>query len=293
MWNNYAINGRKIEPGIEDLGASDGGVDVTQPTPWYQTAFGLTPTSVNPGPWGGTGTRRAGRGGQCRRQHVVHDAEHQHAWPGFVRRHQRRHADVGVAGGADRHHFEDQGLPNLGYMNDLLYIAAAIAPASFNDITFGNNVTSFRMGGRLDSDGEAVTLTGLGYHAGPGYDLTTGLGTPNGTLLARALSAIAHSQMSFGTSPDMLDADGSGWQSGADQSLMFQAMSAPAPPSTSAWVGAAWASARPHRAPTPGPTSWRSSPCRPTSTPTWCGCSTGRRRDRWRSRWWRRARTCR
>ena len=121
--------------------------------------------------------------------------------------------------------FEDQGLPNLGYMNDLLYIAAAIAPASFNDITFGNNVTSFRMGGHLDSDGEAVTLTGLGYHAGPGYDLTTGLGTPNGTLLARALSAIAHSQMSFSTSPDMLDADGSGWQSGADQSLMFQAMS--------------------------------------------------------------------
>src|ERR1044072_1284592 len=32
--------------------------------------------------------------------------------------------------------------------------------------------------------------------------------------------------MSFSSSPDMLDADGSGWVSGADQSLMFQAMSA-------------------------------------------------------------------
>ena len=225
VWNNYAINARKIEPGIEDLGASDGGVDVTQPTPWYQTAFGLTPTSVNPGPWGGTGRGApdvaANAGGNMWYTTpntnmlglALSDGTSAATpmWASLV-------AQIDTI-------FEDQGLPNLGYMNDLLYIAAAIAPASFNDITFGNNVTSFRMGGHFDSDGEAVTLTGLGYHAGPGYDLTTGLGTPNGTLLARALSAIAHSQMSFGTSPDMLDADGSGWQSGADQSLMFQAMS--------------------------------------------------------------------
>ena len=39
--------------------------------------------------------------------------------------------------------FVDQGLPHLGFANDLLYIAGAIAPGSFNDITFGNNVTSF------------------------------------------------------------------------------------------------------------------------------------------------------
>jgi hypothetical protein len=225
VWNNYAINGRRIEPGIEDLGAGDGGVDVTQPTPWYQTAFGLTPTSVNPGPWGGTGRGApdvaANAGGNMWYTTpntnmlglALSDGTSAATpmWASLV-------AQIDTI-------FEDQGLPNLGYMNDLLYIAAAIAPASFNDITFGNNVTSYRMGGHFDSDGEAVTLTGLGYHAGPGYDLTTGLGTPNGTLLARALSAIAHSQMSFGTSPDMLDADGSGWQSGADQSLMFQAMS--------------------------------------------------------------------
>jgi hypothetical protein len=79
----------------------------------------------------------------------------------------------------------------------------------------------------IDHAGVPITLTGYGYLAGPGYDLTTGLGSPNGTLLARAMTAIAHSQMSFGTSPDMLDADGAGgWLSGADQSLMFQAMSA-------------------------------------------------------------------
>ena len=39
--------------------------------------------------------------------------------------------------------FLDQHLPQLGYYNDLLYTAAAVAPASFNDILFGNNIDSF------------------------------------------------------------------------------------------------------------------------------------------------------
>ncbi len=49
---------------------------------------------------------------------------------------------------------------------------------------------------------------------------------PTAVLLARALTTIAHSQMSFSSSPEMLHADGSGdWTSGTDQSLMFQAIS--------------------------------------------------------------------
>ena len=45
-------------------------------------------------------------------------------------------------------------------------------------------------------------------------------------VLARALTTVAHSQMWFGSSPDMLDSDGrGGWVSGADQSLIFQTMS--------------------------------------------------------------------
>ncbi len=130
--------------------------------------------------------------------------------------------------------FADQGLPHLGFANDLLYIAGAIAPGSFNDITFGNNVTSYIDGAFpggatvIDADGNPITLTGYGYFAGPGYDLTTGLGSPNGVLLSRAMTAIGHSQMSYGSSPDMLDAAGAGWTSGADQSLMFQTMSASA-----------------------------------------------------------------
>ena len=39
--------------------------------------------------------------------------------------------------------FHDQGLPNLGYANDLFYIAAAIAPGGFNDVTLGSNTSSF------------------------------------------------------------------------------------------------------------------------------------------------------
>ena len=43
--------------------------------------------------------------------------------------------------------FADQKLPRLGYMNDLLYTAAVIAPAAFNDVTIGNNTSSSVLGG--------------------------------------------------------------------------------------------------------------------------------------------------
>ena len=112
--------------------------------------------------------------------------------------------------------FHDQGLPNLGFYNDLLYIATVIAPGSFNDIQLGNNITGFyTTAGEPGSTGYydptlglPIWPTGHGYSATPGYDLVSGLGTPNGTLLARALTAIAHSQVSFSTSPALLDDDG-------------------------------------------------------------------------------------
>ena len=46
--------------------------------------------------------------------------------------------------------FGDQGLPSLGYMNDLLYTAAAIAPASFNDM-FGDVCFSDHPGVNVDT----------------------------------------------------------------------------------------------------------------------------------------------
>ena len=63
----------------------------------------------------------------------------------------RRHQRLGTFWAALRAQlntvFADQGLPQLGYMTDLLYIASAIAAASFNDITMGTNISSFVLGG--------------------------------------------------------------------------------------------------------------------------------------------------
>ena len=188
--------------------------------------------------------------------------------------------------------FHDQGLPNLGFANDLIYTAAAVAPASFNDITYGNNVMSFLYGGPIDNNGTQITLTGYGYHAGPGYDLTTGLGSPNGTLLARALTAIAHSQM-HDSSPDMLDLDGQGgWRSGAEQSLMFQAMSAHGAQVELTLGSQSSSFSSPSRAPMHGPAASPSNRCNPTSTPISCASTTSRRwvwpcrrTCRWTSTW--------
>ena len=124
--------------------------------------------------------------------------------------------------------FHDQGLPNLGYYNDLLYIAATIAPGSFNDVQLGNNTNSFftTTSGLYYNNNLDVymTPTGQGYSATPGYDLASGLGTPDGTLLARALTAIAHSEVSFATVPSVLASNGSGgWTSAVDQTLLVQA----------------------------------------------------------------------
>jgi hypothetical protein len=227
VWNAYTVSGLSWSGGT--LGAGDGGVDTTQPTPRYQTDYGLRPTSANPSGGTSSGTGRgapdvaANAGGNMfytvpredMRGTQFDDGTSAAAplWASLV-------AQIDTI-------FEDQGLPNLGYMNDLLYIAAAIAPASFNDIRYGNNVASYFLDPNshlLDSSGRGVTLTGYGYEAGIDYDLASGLGTPNGTLLARALSAIAHSQMSFAGEPSLLDRDGTGWESGADQAVLVQSM---------------------------------------------------------------------
>jgi subtilase family serine protease len=64
----------------------------------------------------------------------------------------------------------------LGFVNPGLYAAAANAyPADFNDITTGNNDFT----GTNDNQ----------YPAGPGYDLATGLGSPNASSLAPTLCA--------------------------------------------------------------------------------------------------------
>ncbi|MEP9376529.1 DUF4114 domain-containing protein [Aquabacter sp. CN5-332] len=229
VWNQYRMyEDGTLSPSLIGAAAGDGGVDLSKETPWYQTAFGLSPTSANPG--GGTGRGvpdvSADSGGNLYYLSLNSDmngplgggygtSAAAPLWASLV-------AQIDTV-------FKDQGLPRLGFMNDLLYNAAAIAPAAFNDITYGNNITSFHWDedGAIINDGRHTTLTGYGYKATPGYDLATGLGTPNGVLLTRALTAIAHAQMHFADEPDVIrtvssGGDASATVSGAGQSLLFQ-----------------------------------------------------------------------
>ena len=221
VWNSYFVYGKDIVDQykngggfLQNFGAA-GGVDPSQPQPSYQTDFGLHLTTSDPSALTGRGVPdvAALSGGNSR--YVVTGSDM-----------------AGTASGAGTSAaapmwaalvaqfdavFHDQGLSSPGYMNDLLYTAAAIAPASFNDVTLGNNTSSFTFGGHYltptasgNTATVAVTPTGYGYEAGPGYDLTTGLGTPNGLLLARALTAIAHEQVSFGSVHHVVDVGAAG-----------------------------------------------------------------------------------
>ena len=239
VWNGYALVGNEIVNKKDNGGgyysneAGAGGVDPSQPQPSYQTDYGLNLTTSDPSALPGRGIPDvAAIAGGNLAYNVPTEAM------------TGRHGDGGTSAATPMWAalavqfnaiFSDQELPQLGYMNDLLYIAAAIAPAAFNDVTLGNNTSSFSLGGSYltpaaRADGKdpevAITPTGYGYSAGPGYDLTTGLGTPNGLLLARALTTIAHSQMSFAESPAILESDGSGgWTSTESQSLLIQTTS--------------------------------------------------------------------
>ena len=229
IWNRYYVEGQTIASGPKRTGylnnnTGAGGVDSSQPTPWYQTAFGLSPITADPQQLPGRGVPDVSANAGGNMFYITPDgpmtgtfgADGTSAASPFW-------ASLAVQINAV---FRDQGLPNLGYMNDLLYIAAAIAPGSFNDVTLGNNVSSFVYGGNWQSDGTAITPTGFGYYSGPGYDLTSGLGSPNGMLLARALTTIAHGQMYFGDEPDVVaGSEQSGWQSAAEQSVLVQVMS--------------------------------------------------------------------
>ena len=226
VWNQYFVQGTHITGGGYLVNfTSSGGVDPTQATPAYQLEYGLSPVTADPlaQPGRGAPDVAADAGGNTNYIEPNNDMVGTNPYGGGTSAASPLWASLTVQFDAI---FHDQGLPNLGYMNDLLYIAAVIAPASFNDVTLGNNTSSFVMGGSYESDGHAITPTGFGFTAGPGYDYVSGLGTPNGLLLARTLTDIAHSEMWFGAIPDVIDSNGAGgWTSGADQSLLFQTMS--------------------------------------------------------------------
>ena len=247
VWNRYRVTevydppqSGKFDPGYQQNQSSNAGYDFTQTAPWYQSAFQPFPPPTNSNTPDLQGRAvpdvvalsagnmlynvpSAGMTGD-----PVKNGGTSAATPFW--------ASLAVQINAI---LVDQGFPagtQLGYMTDLLYIAAAIAPGAFNDVSLGDNVSSFDKGDSTgpyltpisDSDTSnytGIVPTGTGYYAGPGYDVATGLGSPNGTLLARAISDIAHAQMYYATAPDVLTSQGSGWASSIEQALLVQVMS--------------------------------------------------------------------
>ncbi|MBU8876453.1 hypothetical protein KQ910_21950 [Reyranella sp. MMS21-HV4-11] len=223
VWNTYSLDDNTFaEKGYFGNLAGNGGVDSTQAIPWYQTAFGLTPTTTD-------GQALTGRGVPDVSANAGGNLFYLVPKPDM----KETHGDAGTSAATPlwaslaiqiNAILLDQGMHlKLGYMTDLLYIAAAVAPGSFNDIRVGNNTSSFYLNGTYHSDGQDITPTGHGYEADQGYDLASGLGSPNGLLLARAISEITNAQVHFATTPDVIDANGlGGWTSGTTQTLLLQ-----------------------------------------------------------------------
>jgi subtilase family serine protease len=77
-----------------------------------------------------------------------------------------------------------KGANGLGNVNPTLYSLATSTPTAFHDITSGNNIVPCVKG----STGCPASLT-IGYSAGVGYDLVTGVGTIDGQKLVNAWPA--------------------------------------------------------------------------------------------------------
>ena len=69
-------------------------------------------------------------------------------------------------------------MPPMGFLNPFLYQAAATNPEAFNDIVTGDNACS------AGSSVETVNCCEYSFSAQPGWDATTGLGSPNYGILA-------------------------------------------------------------------------------------------------------------
>jgi hypothetical protein len=248
VWNQYAVYSSHDHKGVignvvNDEGGylvnltTSGGVDTTQPTPGYQTDYGLTPTTSDPRAATGRGVPDVSANADGNLHYIVPTGDFGISGDGAT------HESGGTSASAPLWAalisqidtiFADQKLPRLGYMNDLLYTAAVIAPGSFNDITVGSNTSSFVLGGdyviKDGNDEIHVTPTGYGYSAGYGYDYVSGLGTPNGVLLARALTAIAHGQMwedaPAGAKEVLAPQEGGGWKSTVKQGFLVQVSAA-------------------------------------------------------------------
>ena len=229
IWNQYVItNGQMGAQGYSANYSGSGGVDTTQSIPQYQIDFGLAPVNVASGKTGRGIPDVAALGGGSMFYYVLY---YLHGDPLYS-------ANAGTSSATPMWAaltaqidaiFANMKLPNLGFYNDLLYQAAAISPGAFNDVTLGNNISSYFIADKdtpyaiydqvLD---KYIVPTGLGYESGEGYDLTTGLGTPDGLLLARALAQIANHELHGVDDPVLSSHNTVSGTVNTDQTLLVQ-----------------------------------------------------------------------
>jgi len=123
-----------------------------------------------------------------------------------------------------------------GNPNPLLYSLAAQVPAAFHDITLGTNAVPCSGGSPGCSAPAPSSNVGnmTGYNAGPGFDLATGLGSVDASLLAASwsgapapvtITSLSPNPMAGSNSNQTLTVTGSGFQSGA--TLQIQSGSTP------------------------------------------------------------------
>lgn len=104
-------------------------------------------------------------------------------------------------------YLSNQGLDNMGYLNQWLYQMSDIdidsdsesesGQSAFNDIqslTFGTDIIAGELTNNVlfqfNSDGFVSPGNTLGYSVAEGWDLTTGFGSPNGIYFAEALATV-------------------------------------------------------------------------------------------------------
>ncbi|CAH1650605.1 DUF4214 domain-containing protein [Chelatococcus asaccharovorans] len=231
VWNEATLTGTTMTSYVTN-GISTGGVDTGQAMPGYQTDAGLGGVIVTADGVSGRGSPDVSANAGGNLFYTVPTGDYSTTignggtsastplWAAFT-------AQLnGVFAALD--------LPRLGYYNDLLYTASLISPAAFNDVVLGNNASSFveDRNGPLEFSEESASgpqqyvdgyATGVGYSAGDGYDLTTGLGTPNGPILTQALAMIATNQLASKSLPEVFVADGGDWSAGSTGRLILQA----------------------------------------------------------------------
>ena len=236
-WNQYDYNAstQTLSPGYAVNESGGGGVDTAIPEPSYQTNAGIDTQALAQA----AGIPNASSGKGDPDVSALAGGNTHYIVPGAQLAGTENNGGTSAATplwaaltAKIQAVFTDQGLPTTGYFNDLLYTAAAIDPGSFDDVQFGSNTSSFVLNGPVrqsikpavgstTSPGtETITPTGLGYSAGPGYDLATGLGTPNGVLLTRALTQVAQAEFYSPDAPPVTD--GTGQTSAANQVLIVQ-----------------------------------------------------------------------